>query len=316
MGDFNRQRADELIARMRRDGFDALLLFPGPNIGYYTGFSIGLSERLAAALIPMEGKPIFVVNELEGELRGMKPWFTEKAIWREEDDPVKLLADTLRDRGLAKAKIGIPEEAPWGWVNKLHEALPGARLMDASDHVGYVRMIKTPQELGGIREACHIADRALETGFNRLHADMTEVELSDILTAEMRRLGGGQTFPGVLFGERAALPHGQPSDRRLRPGDAVLVDMGCTVHGYWSDITRTVFYGQPEERHAHIYDLVLRANRAAFEAVKPGATSSPSTGRPGGSSRRPGTGRSSYTASATASASRSTSSPTSSRTTG
>jgi Xaa-Pro dipeptidase len=272
MSEFNRQRAEELMANLKRDGFDALLLFPGPNIGYYTGFNIGLSERPAAALIPTDGAPIFIVNQLEAELRGQKPWFTEKAIWMEDDDPIKVIADTITKRGLATAKIGIPEEAPWGWVNRLQAALPTAKLTDASTQVGYTRMIKTPQELEWTRMACHIADKALEVGFSKLHTGMTEAELSEILTAEMRRLGGGQSFPGVLFGERAALPHGYPGQRRLKPGEAILVDMGCTVHGYWSDITRTVFYGEPSEKLKTIYDIVLKANRAAFAAVKPGAT--------------------------------------------
>jgi Xaa-Pro dipeptidase len=272
MSEFNRQRAKELIENLRGDGFDALLLFPGPNIGYYTGFSIGLSERPAVALFPLDGEPVFIVNQLEEELRGQNPWFTEKAIWLEHEDPIILVAETIKKRGLGSAKIGVPEEAPWGWVNRLQAALPDAQLTDASEQIGYLRMVKTPQELDWIRMACHIADRALETGFSKLHTGMTEAELSEILTSEMCRLGGGQTFPGVLFGERAALPHGYPGDRRLKPGEAILVDMGCTVHGYWSDITRTVFYGEPSQRQREIYDIVLKANRAAFDAVKPGAT--------------------------------------------
>jgi len=272
MSEFNRQRAEELMKRLRGDGFDALLLFQGPNIAYYTGLSIGLSERLAAALIPVEGNPTFIVNQLEKELRGQTPWFKDKVIWLEHEDPIVILAETIKDRCLASAKIGIPEEAPWGWVNRLQAALPKARLVDASDHIGHVRMVKTPEELEWIKTACHIADRALETGFSMLHTDMTEADLSDILTSEMRRLGGEQTFPGVLFGDRAALPHGNPGERRLEPGEAVLVDMGCTVHGYWSDITRTVFYGEPSPRHRKLYEIVLLANRMAFEAVKPGVT--------------------------------------------
>ena len=272
MSEFNRQRANELMEDLKKGGFDALLLFPGQNIGYYTGFNIGLSERPAVALIPIKGKPIFIVNQLEEELRGQKPWFAEKAIWLEHEDPIQLIAETIKKQGLGSAKIGIPEEAPWGWVNKLQATLPDARLVDASEQIGYTRMVKTPQELDWVRMACHIADKALETGFSMLHTGMTEAELSEILTSEMRRLGGGQSFSGVLFGERAALPHGYPGDRRLKPGEAILVDMGCTVHGYWSDITRTVFYGEPNKQQREIYEIVLKANRAAFEAVKPNAT--------------------------------------------
>jgi Xaa-Pro dipeptidase len=272
MSEFNHQRAEELMKRLKGDGFDALLLFPGPNLSYYTGFNIGLSERPAAALIPSEGKPIFIVNQLEEELRGQTPWFKEKAIWLEHEDPITILSETIKDRCLSSAKIGIPEEAPWGWVNRLQAALPKARLIDASDHIGHVRMVKTSQEQEWIKMACFIADRALEAGFSMLHTGMTEAELSELLASEMKRLGGGQSFPGVLFGDRAALPHGNPGGRRLKTGEVILVDMGCTIHGYWSDITRTVFYGEPSPRQREIYEIVLLANKKAFEAVKPGAT--------------------------------------------
>jgi Xaa-Pro aminopeptidase len=154
------------------------------------------------------------VNQLEEELRGQSPWFSEKAIWLEHDDPIQILAETIKGKGLGSAKIGIPEEAPWGWVNRLHSALPDARLVDASEQIGHTRMIKTTQELDWIRMACHIADRALETGFNRLHTGMTEAELADT-HIEMRRLGA--SFPGTIW-ERAALPTGTRS-RQLKPGD-------------------------------------------------------------------------------------------------
>ncbi len=272
MSEFNHQRAEELSKRLSGEGYDALLLFPGPNIAYYTGFNIGLSERLAAALIPLDGKPTFIVNKLEEELRGQTPWFNEKAIWLEDEDPVAILAETMKGRGLGSGKIAIPEEAPWGWVNRLQAALPDAHLVDASDHIGHVRMVKTTQELEWMMMACHAADKALEYGLKKLHTGMTEAELSSTLTDEMKSLGGSQTFIDVLFGERAALPHGNPGEIRLKPGDEILVDMGCTIHGYWSDITRTVFYGEPNSRLKGIYNIVLRANLAAFEAVRPGVT--------------------------------------------
>ncbi len=272
MSEFQKRRAMEALELVKGNDVDAVILFPGANIAYYTGFSIGPSERLAAALIPVDGSPVFIVNELEAELRGQEPWFTETVVWREHEDPLKLLAETVSGRGLASATIGIPEEAPWGWVNKLRGLMPEAKFVDVSDHLGYVRMIKTEQELDWHRKACAIADEAMDRGFRRLHTTMTEKELMRIITAEMRSLGGGETYCSVNFGDRAALPHGEPTDRELKPGEGVLVDMGCTVHGYWSDITRTVFYGEPTHRQKEIYSIVLGANRAAFAAIKPGAT--------------------------------------------
>jgi Xaa-Pro dipeptidase len=272
MSEFNRERATQALEKVGEEGVDAILLFPGPNIYYYTGFNIGLSERLAVALIPVEGEPVFVVNELEGELRGQAPWFTERVVWREHEDPARLLAETIADRGLGSAAIGLTEDAPWGWVNRLSALAPNVKFVDVSSQLGYIRMVKTPQEVDWIRKACTIADRALENTFRELRTGMTETELASTLTTEMKTLGGGMVFVDVLFGERAALPHGGASERRLKPGDGVLVDMGCTVNGYWSDITRTAFYGDPSKRQTEIYNTVLKANKAAFNAVKPGAT--------------------------------------------
>ncbi|MCX6642186.1 MAG: Xaa-Pro peptidase family protein, partial [Candidatus Bathyarchaeota archaeon] len=270
MSDFSKQRAYEALSNLEREGIDAVILFPGPNIGYFTGFKIGPSERLAAAIIPQRGEPWFIVNKLEEELRGLKPWFNNKAVWQEHEDPIKLLVSTLKDNGLGSATIGIPEDAPWVWVNAIKALLPNSKFVDASISLGYTRMVKTAQELGWMRKSCEIADKALENGFSKMKTGMTEQELSAIILAEINSRGGGQTFIGVLFGENAALPHGGPAGRRLKQGDCVLVDMGCTFNGYWSDLTRTAFYGEPKEKHRIIYETVLEANQAAFKAIKPG----------------------------------------------
>jgi len=265
-------RARQALGLLERDGVDVLLLFPGVNIGYYTGFKIGLSERLAAAIIPVHGEPYFVVNQLEGELRGLKPWFRRTETWLEHEDPFRLLAETLKRGGYGSAALGVPEEAPWGWVNKLREHLPAARFVDVGKRLGYVRMVKTADELASIAEACRVSDEAMQDAFSGLHTGMTELELERLMVTGMQEAGAERAFADVLFGERAALPHGGASKRKLKPGEFVLVDMGCTVDGYWSDCTRTVMYREPTKRQSEVYDVVLRANRVALEAVKPGAT--------------------------------------------
>ncbi|MGD2200401.1 MAG: Xaa-Pro peptidase family protein [Candidatus Bathyarchaeota archaeon] len=274
MTDFHKVRAEKVLEGLKEGGADALLLFPGADIGYYTGFAISPSERLAAALIPFQGGPVLVVNELEGELRGQEPWIQETDIWLEHEDPIEILAQNFERLGLSGAVVGLSEDAPWGWVNRLRERLPRVHFVDATQYLSEVRMVKTPQELDWMRMACAITDKALEAGFEQLYTGMTERELSGVITSEIRANGGGEGFSGVLFGERAALPHGRPGDTPLKPGDCILVDMGTKIHGYSSDLTRTVFYGEPTARQAEIYDLVHEANRAAYEAVRPGLTCS------------------------------------------
>ena len=272
MIDFHKEKAEKVMEALRGGGADALLLFHGADIGFYTGFSIGPSERLAAALIPSDGESVLLVNELEGELRGQKPWIENVDIWLEHEDPIETLAQNIERLGLEGAVIGLAEDAPWGWVNRLKERLPAVHFVDASMHLSEVRMVKSQQELEWMRMACAILDRALETSFERLHTGMTEKELASILASEIQSLGGAVGFGLILFGERAALPHGQPSERKLEPGDAILVDTGAIVRGYYSDLTRTVFYGEPTDRQREIYQVVHDANRAAYEAVRPGIT--------------------------------------------
>jgi Xaa-Pro dipeptidase len=272
MTDFHKEKADRVIEEMKEGGASALLLFPGVDIGYYTGFSIGMSERLAAALIPFDGEPVIIVNELERELRGQEPWIREIDIWLEHEDPIGLLAENVERLGLGEAVVGIAEDAPWGWVNRLQARLPGVHFVDATPYLSHQRMVKSPQELDWMRMACAITDRALEAGFGQLRTDMTERELASIISSEIQAKGGETGFAGVLFGERAALPHGRPSGRELRPGDGVLVDMGTKIHGYFSDLTRTVFYGESTARQREIYDAVYEANAAAYEAVRPGVS--------------------------------------------
>ena len=272
MIDFHKEKAEKVMEALREGGADALLLFHGADIGFYTGFSIGPGERLAAALIPSDGESVLVVNELEGELRGQKPWIEDVDVWLEHESPVETLAQNIERLGLAGAVIGLAEDAPWGWVNRLKERLPAVHFVDASMHLGEVRMVKSQQELEWMRMACAILDRALETSFERLHTGMTEKELASILASEIQSLGGAVGFGLILFGERAALPHGQPSERKLEPRDAILVDTGAIVRGYYSDLTRTVFYGEPTDRQREIYQVVHDANKAAYEAVRPGVT--------------------------------------------
>lgn len=270
MRDFHRSRAEAAVS-LTRDDVDVLLLFPGADMGYLTGFFIGPSERLAAALIPVDGDPLLFVNEMEGGLRGQHPWIEDVGIWREHEDPVELLAETIRRQGSSLVKIGLADDAPWGWVNRLGQLLPGARFINISQQLSSLMMIKTPQEVEWMRRACAITDRALRAGFDQCENQMTERELAAAIVAEMNDQGGGETFCTTLFGERAALPHGTNTDRKLKPGEAVLVDAGTRVQGYWSDITRTVFYGEPTRRQRELYGLVQEANQAAFNAVKEGA---------------------------------------------
>ncbi|RLE54833.1 MAG: aminopeptidase P family protein [Candidatus Methanomethylicota archaeon] len=265
-----KERCEKAVNILKSRGFKGLLLFPGVNLYYLTGFMIGLSERPTAAIIPFQDEPVLIVPELEKELRGCKTWIKEVEVWREWEDPFKLIAENLSRRGLEREKIGICEKAPWGWVRRIEKLLPNIKFEDSTDTIYSLRMIKENFEVEKIKNACRIVDEALKVGFQSLSEGMSELELSFIIEEEIRRLGGRPAFHIILFGERAALPHGSPGKRKLKRGDVVLVDAGAIIDGYYSDITRTIVYGKPSEKQRRIWNLVYKANRAAFEAIKPG----------------------------------------------
>lgn len=270
--DVFRDRCLRAIELMRERSVDGLLLFPGVNLYYLTGFMIGLSERPSVAFIPFDGEAVLIVPELERELRGQRPWIKCVEVWREWEDPFELIASIIRRRGLTGGCIGVCERAPWGWVKRLERLLPDVEFVDVTDIINSLRMVKSGDELEKIKSACRIISRAVKAGFEGLEDGLTELELGFMVMDEVKRLGGRPAFCTVLFGERAALPHGSPGERELRSGDVVLVDAGAIVDGYYSDITRTVVFGEPSRRQKRIWETVLKANRVALNYVRPGVT--------------------------------------------
>ena len=268
--DVFQERASRAQGLLRKRGVDGLLLLPEVELFYLTGFRIDITERPSAAIIPFDGQPRFVVPGLEKELRGTRSWITRVDTW--DDAPFEALARGLRDSGLERATIGVGERVPWGWIRRIEEQLPRIKFVSVTEAIESLRMVKDAHELELIRRACAITDRAAEAGFAALREGITELDLEAVIRSEMTRLGGLPQFCLVLFGERAALPHGMPSSRKLSTGDVVLVDTGCSLEGYMSDITRTVVFGQPSPRQRHVWETVLRAKNAAFEAIRPGMT--------------------------------------------
>jgi Xaa-Pro dipeptidase len=270
--DLFKARCDEIIGKLEGEGIDGLLLFPGANLYYFTGVSIGLSERLTAAYICADGDSFILVPKLEEELRGQRTWISRIEVWDEDEDAIEILSKLIVECKPRFGVIGLCEDAPWGWVNRLQSKLNGVHFIDVSSMVYGMRMIKSEWELENIRRACEISDKAVETVFQSLSEGVTELELSHICASKMRELGATPQFSTVLFGAKSALPHGYSGISKLRRGDVVLIDAGCSVNGYFSDITRTVVFGSPSEFQSKVWNIVYKANRYAISKIKPGVT--------------------------------------------
>ncbi|ALN59947.1 creatinase/prolidase N-terminal domain/metallopeptidase family M24 [Lysobacter enzymogenes] len=267
------QRLERARALMRAHGFDALLVSAGASLRYFAGVPWGASERLVALLLTLDGDPLLVCPAFEaGSLAHALKIPAQARFWEEHEDPHALVAAALRERGARR--LALDPGAAFAIFTGLRAAAPQLELGDAAAIVDGCRARKSPAELALMQQAT-----TMTLQVHRLAAGLAEEGVS---TATMRRfideahraLGAdnGSTFCIVQFGRATAFPHGIPGEQQLREGELVLIDTGCAVQGYHSDITRTYICGRADDDQRRIWDLEHAAQRAAFEAVRPGVS--------------------------------------------
>jgi Xaa-Pro dipeptidase len=260
-------RAQALLAE---SGLDAMVIGPGSSLRYFTGADWGLSERFFGCVIGRRGDPVWVVPAFERD-RGLEQIRLggDVRTWEEDESPHALVAKALRDAGAA-SRVGIEEAMPFAFSDGIAQAAPSLRFASATPVSAGCRMVKSAHEVALMRRAAEITLRAHRAVFQSLREGTTVAAASGWAAAAHQRLGarGGSL---VLFGPDAAFPHGTQKPRALRAGDVVLIDGGCRVHGYSSDITRTsVFGAPPSDRQRRVWDVVRQAQQAAFAAARPG----------------------------------------------
>ncbi|PAX09568.1 M24 family metallopeptidase [Sphingomonas lenta] len=258
-------------ALMRENGIGAVLIEPGASLVYFTGVRWGRSERLTAAVLPAEGEPMIVTPFFEEpSVRESLAIPAEIRVWQEHEDPAQVVAGFLRDRKLAARPIGIEETARFFAVDGLRRALPSARLVSANPVVRACRMIKSPAEIALMQAATDVTIAAYRWTWPRIDAGMTGAEIGALMNAATRKLGGDPQFALVLVGEASAYPHGMKAVHRVAPGQVVLMDCGCTVQGYQSDVSRTGVFGRPTAEVARVWNHMAEGQRIAFAAAKLG----------------------------------------------
>jgi Xaa-Pro dipeptidase len=261
-------RAQKLLIEA---GLDAMVVGPGSSLVYFTGTEWGLSERFLGIVVGRSGDPVWVAPAFEKDraleqVRGAG----DVRAWAEDESPYALVAGALADRGAATGRVGIEESMPFAFSDGIAQALPAARLASATPVTAGCRGVKDAHELALMRRACAITLHAFRAVFASLAEGLTVAQVSGRVAAAHRRLGvrGGAL---VLFGPDAAFPHGTSKPKALSRGDVVLIDGGCRVHGYPSDVTRTAVFGAPPtDRQRRIWDLVRKAQAAASDAARPG----------------------------------------------
>ena len=253
--------------------FDALFFAPGTSLYYFTGIRWGLSERLLGLVLPRTGEPVLVVPAFEeGRLREKMRFPIEVQVWQEDQSPTKIAAAALADRGIRGGRLGIEETAAFTFFDHLREAAPAFEYVSADPITIACRAHKSPQELDLMRLACEASCDVFRAVFASLKAGMSQEDIGHLVEAGHSRMGlhGGAL---VLLGASAALPHGSEQPQKLKEGDVVLIDGGCQVEGYESDVTRTGVFGKSTEKVARAFEIVRKAQDSALDAARAGRLS-------------------------------------------
>lgn len=265
-----RDRLERISQNMLAHGLTHMILAPGASFEYVTGKHIHKSERLTLFGMTKDGAVALIAPLLEeGTYRDHDDWtlFT----FQDEDGHEAARNDFVRFLNMkASSKIGIEhDQLRLFEADALKDVAEG--FVDADDLVMSLRLIKDETEINAIERAANIVDNALKDMLPLLKVGMAEVEVAAELEYRMRRLGSaGVPFSTIVCaGERAALPHGEPSDRKIREGELVVLDYGAIVHGYSADTTRTLAFGDPGSDARHVYETVKKAQATALSIIRP-----------------------------------------------
>jgi Xaa-Pro dipeptidase len=276
MLDERRQRQEHARKLMSENALDAIVLMEGTSLQYFTGVRWWGGERAFALILPARGAAFYVCPAFEeGRAReqlanapdGAQP---DVRTWQEDENPYHRIAQGLKEHGISTGKVGIEETIRFMFVDGIAKASPQVTIASATPVTAGCRMVKSAHEVALMRLASQVTLAAYEAVYHALHEGMTQAQVEDLIAAAYGRLG----FPGdasIMVDEYTASPHGSTTPQVIREGSIIMIDDGCTVEGYQSDITRTFVLGKASDKMKTVFDIVYRAQSAALAAARPGA---------------------------------------------
>lgn len=270
-----RGRVDNAQRLMVDNGIDALMMSGGTSMVYFANVNWWLSERMMALVVPARAAAFVVCPAFEEERareqldNGPFGGDTQIYTWQEHEDSYALVAQGLRDRGLSGGKIGIEERTYFVYANGIANAAPTLEVTGAIPITAGCRGVKDAHELDLMRLASKVTLRAYKAAYEALEEGMTQDDFGRLVSLAHRQQGfsGGA---GVQVGEFSALPHGSVTPQVVREGSVLLIDGGCKVEGYSSDLSRTFVLGEPTDKMKSVFEIELAAQTAALAAAAPG----------------------------------------------
>jgi len=264
------RRIERAQAELKNRKLDFLIATPGTNYEYFTGYNPGRSERLIAVVVPATGKTVVVCPAFEVERIKQHGAIADARGWQEQANPYQLVKNVVRElKPRGNGVIALESTTSYDVYVALADQLSGWKFVNAAPVTERLRIIKAPEEVALIRRAIEITEAAIAATFTQVAIGMSERDVAQLLSREMQQRGA----PGgglVQFGPSSALPHGGPAGPRLERETVVLIDCGCRVTGYESDITRTIWFGDhPSDEFTKVFNLVHDAQSAAIELGRP-----------------------------------------------
>ena len=269
--DERRARIGKAQKLMRQSGLAALLLEPGTSMLYFTGIDWWRSERLTAAVLPREGDLALVTPYFEeASLRERMSFGDDVRTWHEHENPFWLIAGVLADRRAGDGPLAIEETVRYFVTEGVQRAMPGRGIASGAPIVDACRMYKSAHEIRLMQMASDVTLAAYRVVVAGIGNGMTSADIAAAMARETAALGGRHRFALALIGEASAYPHGSDQPQLVREGEVVLMDCGCDVLGYASDISRTFVFGEPSRRQRDVWRTVQRGQELAFETAQPG----------------------------------------------
>jgi Xaa-Pro dipeptidase len=265
-------RIDKIQGLMQQQKIGAFLVEAGSTLEYFTGVRWPTSERTTAAVIPAAGRVVIVT-----------PFFEEPSIreslavdgdvrhWQEDESPFDLLAAVYRERGAARGPLAVDPNTRFFVFDKVARAVGSAQSTVPGEGLARVcRMRKSPAELALMQVANDVTIAAIRHVHAHVQAGMRNSDIEELLISTTEALGGVHLFSLVLLNEASAFPHGSVKPQHVRAGSVILIDTGCHVHGYQSDISRSWVFGEPSARQRELWNTVKRGQEVALETAKIG----------------------------------------------
>ncbi len=257
---------------LKKTGMDALVLSLGVNYYYFTGIWKLPSERLLITIIPKEGRPVVIAPAFEEEIvkNSIKIKLENVKTWQEHEDPYQLVKKAFQDLGITGI-IGMDGRFEYRFSKRIEQTMPDAKFELADNLISSLRITKSRQELDLMKQACKCVAAGIKAGFESVAIGRTELECTRAIVDAITKAGGSSpSIGGLRSGPVTALPHGVASDKVIRKGEMILIDMAAAYKYYRGDMTRMAVVGEPTDKMKKVYKIVLNAQLEAIKVEKAG----------------------------------------------